>query len=78
MAEQSTKYCKALSVACVLQFGLSQGNVLAPTIFSLYLNELLKTLVLGTTVVYADDVTIRWSMLTISLAPEQIQKKLKL
>ena len=55
---QSTKYAKALSDACAISTGVSQGTVLAPILFSIYLNNLLQLLAPSEFIIYANDVTL--------------------
>ena len=55
---QSTKYANVISDPCQLHTGTPQGSILAPTLFSIYINNLLTTLKPDEVIAYADDVTI--------------------
>jgi Reverse transcriptase (RNA-dependent DNA polymerase) len=55
---QSTKYCDATSDVRHLSAGVPEGSVLGPTLYILYINNLLNSITPGTVVAYADDITI--------------------
>ena len=52
------KYCNVLSDPRTVTSGTSQGSILAPTLFVLYINSLLKLFQPDCATAYADDVTI--------------------
>ena len=56
--ELATKYCNSISKNRRLTTGVSEGSVLGPTLFSMYINSLLNILEPDTAIAYADDVTI--------------------
>ena len=55
---QSVKYCNVLSDLLTVTFGTPPGNVLAPTLFVLYINSLLKLFQPDCATAHADDVTV--------------------
>ena len=58
---QATKYCNSISDVRDLSSGVPQGNVLGPTLFTLYINGLLNKISSTSkeaAIAYADDVTI--------------------
>ena len=55
LISQSTKYCDAISDVLTIPLGVLRGNVLEPTLFTVYTNDLLKTIQRETAVAYVDD-----------------------
>ena len=55
---QRTKYCDVISDPRSIDTDMPQGSVLAATLFTLYINDLLKTLPPASGIAYADDITI--------------------
>ena len=55
---QCTKYCDVISDPRNIDTGVPQGSVLSAILFTLYINDLLKTLPPASSIAYADDVTI--------------------
>ena len=63
---QSVKYCNVLSDPRTVTSGTPQGSVLAPTLFVLYINSLLKLFQPDCATAYADDVTVISSGCTLA------------
>ena len=55
---QRSKYCDVISDPRSIDTGVAHGSVLSATLFTLYINDLFKTLPPASSIAYADDVTI--------------------
>ena len=55
---QRTKYCDVISDPRSINTDVPQGSILSATLFTLYINDLLKKLPPASSIAYADDVTI--------------------
>ena len=71
---QCVKYNAALSDYEQIEFGVPQGSVVGPTMFIIYVNDLLLSLPDGCAIAYADDITIIVSGSKLDIAVSRLQK----
>ena len=55
---QCVKYNNVLSAYEFIKYGVPQGNVLGPTLYVIYVNDLLSSLPANAVIPYADDITL--------------------
>lgn len=70
---QCVKYNAVLSDYEQIEFGVPQGSVVGPTMFIIYVNDLLLSLPDGCAIAYADDITITASGSKLDIAVSRLQ-----
>ena len=70
---QCVKYNDVLSDYEQIEFGVPQGSVVGPTMFTIYVNDLLLSLPDGCAIAYADDLTITASDSKLDIAVSRLQ-----
>ena len=73
---QCVKYNNTLSDYEQVLYGVPQGSTLGPTIYTVYVNDLLCTLPNGSTIAYADDLNITAASSSVEKASLSLQKLL--
>ena len=75
--KQYVKIGDSLSPARTLNIGVSQGSILGPVLFTLYINDLPNALTLASSILFADDTTLTIQNVDYNGLTQQINTELE-